>query len=322
MIKPLRGIIGQKEVVHSLNKVIAAKNRADKKKKKFIFPPVKLGGLTGLGKSYLAETVAERLVEAGFQFITVPAKPGWNFYRDLAQKISSIDEDSGSGYAIPSVIFVDEAHEKNPIKEQIKLITGTEKPRLWERNGTKLFSDLSQHWWIFASDRELDPAQNRRLMEIILSPYEPKEKKELLKAMSDKKIAVDALEYFEKRMKPMAGHVQQVAREINLEEPDIITLAVAKSIIKHMGLFPQGLIKKDLEAMVRMAESDRPVPVEVLKATAGDVKVKATRARIGWLMALNLTEPKRGGYTLTTQGKNYLRKLQELQTRKPARAIK
>jgi uncharacterized protein YbaR (Trm112 family) len=164
-------------------------------------------------------------------------------------------------------------------------------------------------------------AQNRRLMEILLSPYDRGEKKELLKVMCDKKIDNDALEYLEGRTKPMAGHIQQLARRLNLQGVDKITLAVAKNVVKHMGLFPNGLVKKDLEAMIRMGGTNRPVPVEVLKAAAGDVKVKETRGRLGWLMALNLAEVKRGGYALTKHGYNYLKNLQELQKGKVAKTV-
>ena len=322
MIKTLEKIIGQPEVKFMLNRILAKKNDADKKGEPFRFPPLFLSGLTGLGKSHFADAVAEALKEAGFQYFALPVKAGWRYFDTLAAKTCTFD-DNDIPVAMPAVMFVDEAQEPSPIEEMVKLITGTNEPRLFERNGTKFFHDPTQHLWIFASNEEIDPAQKRRCLEIPFSPYNKGEKKQLLTAMSAKPIDADALEYLESRTKPTAGDIENLCKHLNLEIVDRITLDVAKSVTKHIGLFSQGLVKKDLMLMQRMYADKRPVPIDALKAKLGDVKTTATRGRLGWLQALELVEAIKGGFTLTNKGTNYVKALVELQQaakakRKPA----
>lgn len=319
MIKTIQKVIGQSEAKSLLNEIIEAKNFADKKNKSFNFPNLHFTGPSGVGKSHFAEQYADRFLEAGFQYIEIPVNAGWRFYADLAGKACSIDDDSGMGTAIPTIFFVDEAHEPSPIEEQLKLITGTKHAKLFERNGTKFYHDPAQHQWIFASNEDLDEAQARRLTEVPFGIYDRSEKKALFKVMCQKDLDDQVIDYFEGRTKPMAGHIEKVCKRLNLQPVDRIKIDLAKSLVQHMGLFPMGLEKKDLQLMLRMAKGSRPTPIDALRATIGDVKTSSTRKRLGWLQALEVTEIRRGGYGLTTSGINYLKNLADLQSTKKAK---
>lgn len=313
-------VIGQSEVKQYLNEIIAAKNFADKAKELFTFAPLYFSGLTGTGKSHFAEIFANVLGDAGFNFHPFPVQAGWRFFSNLAAKACSVDEESGLASAIPSIFFVDEAHEHSPIEEMVKLITGTKHERLFERNGTKFFHDPTQHVWIFASNEELDPAQKRRCMEVPFTTYKRAEKIALLRAMSRKAINDEAAEYFEGRTKPMAGDIQNLCNRLNLQLVNKVDIQTAKLVVKHMGLHPLGLVRKDLLLMVRMGADSRPTPIDALRAKAGDVKTSATRARLGWLMALELCEVRKGGYGLTKKGSKYLIDLAGAQAKEKAQA--
>jgi hypothetical protein len=313
MIKQLKNMIGQPEVKSALNEIIAAKNYADQKKRKFNFPNLFFSGISGVGKSHAAELYADLLKAAGFQYIPFPIRAGWRFWAEVSVKVCSINDDNGQAYAIPTIFFVDEAHEKSPIEEVVKLVTGVREPRLFERNGARFFSDPSAHQWIMASNEEIDPAQRRRLMEVPFSLYEPNEKKQLLTTMCEKDIHEPAIDYLETRVKPTAGDIKNLCDRLNLQPVDKIKLDEAKRVVKHVGLFPLGIMKKDLQLMLRMGGDTRPTPIDALKAKVGDIKTSATRSRLGTLMALELCEVRRGGYTLTKQGTEYLKKLAKLQ---------
>jgi Holliday junction resolvasome RuvABC ATP-dependent DNA helicase subunit len=311
MIKQLK-MIGQPEVKATLNEIITAKNYAEKKGRRFVLPNLYFGGITGTGKSHVSEKYAELFQQSGFQYLPFPPVAGWRFWGDVAAKSCTVDQ-HGVATAIPTIFFVDEAHEKSPIQEMIKLITGVRVPRLFPRNGVEFFSDPACHQWIFASDRELDPAQRRRLLEVPFSLYEKNEKKQLLTVMCEKNIHEQAIDYLEERVKPTAGDIKNVCDRLNLQPVDTIKLENAKTVVKNIGLFPQGLLKKDLMLMLRMGSETRPVPVEALKSKIGDVKTSATRSKLGTLMALELAETRRGGYTLTKKGIAYLKTLADLQ---------
>lgn len=313
MIQTIKRVIGQPEAKAALNEIIEARNFAEKNKRKFSFPTLLFSGLTGTGKTFLAETFAKLLQHAGFQFLELPVKTGWREFDKIAEKSCVIDSESGAATAIPTVFFLDEAHQNSPIEEIVKLITGSKESKLFERNGTKFFHDPSEHIWILASNEEIDPAQKRRCIEIPFGQYNHAEKKALINLMCEKIIEKDALEYLESRTKPMAGDIDNLCKRLNLQPVDKIDMRLARTMVQRMGLFPQGLIKKDLLLMERMSHDKRPTPIEALKAKIGDVKTSATRGRLGWLQALELAEARKGGYALTNSGVTYLKKLEQLQ---------
>ena len=61
----------------------------------------------------------------------------------------------------------------------------------------------------------------------------------------------------------LAGHIEKLCKRLNLQPVDKIKINLAKDIVKHMGLFPMGFEKKDLQLLLRMSHSQKPVPIEV-----------------------------------------------------------
>ncbi len=260
---------------------------------------------------------AEALKDEGFRFEEVPIHAGWRYFASLAEHVCSIDNTNGLAEAIPAVIFIDEAHHPSPIEEMFKLLINIKHPKLFERNGTRYYADPHSHAYAFASNEEVDPALKRRCLEIPFTSYDEEEKKQLIKTMCEKSINEQAIDYVESRTKPVAGEIEQVARRLNLQPIDRINIDIAKKVIKNMGLFPGGLVRRDLELMLRMAHDVRPTRIDTLKSKIGDIKTSATRNRLGWLQALELCETKRGGYILTKQGVTYLEDLDKQQQIKP-----
>ncbi len=316
-MKKLEKIVGLAVPKARVNDIIAKIKLAIVQAIFFCIPNIKLGGPTGMGKTYLAEAIAEAI---GWQFICIPPQAGWTFWRELALKTASINEETGEAYGIPTVILVDEAHDQKTLLNMFKLVTGHSDARMHERNGIKFYSDPSKHLWIFASNEKLDVAIERRCgaFNLELPPYNKGEKKQLLALYSEKEIDDDALEYLESRVKPTAGEVQNLANAANVEVEERLTLAVAKRVVQKVGLFPGGIVRQDLQLLKSIMEGKGNL--DALKWVAGDNKVSTTKTRLGWLTALSLVEPKRSQFSLTKQGVKYMTDLVKAQQAEKAKA--
>jgi len=311
-MKKLERLIGQSEVKARLNDVIQAIKNGEKTGERYVIPRILLGGLTGLGKTFFADAFADAL---SWQFIEIPPQAGWRFFSEMALKSASINGETDAATPIPTVFLCDEAHDQKVLANMLKLVIGHDNPKMHERNGTKFFSDPAQHVWIFASNEELDPALRRRCggFELILSPYNKGEKKELISLYSDKPIDPEALDYLEGRIKPTAGEAKNLCDALNVELVKKIDLVTAKAVVKKVGLFPGGIKRADLQILQRIAQGN--AGLETLKCVACDVRTKTTKGRLGWLSSLNLCEPRKSAYVLTKNGSKYLLDLSEAQAK-------
>lgn len=309
-MKLINKFIGQTAAKETLNEILTAREYARKNKEPFIFPPLYFTGLSGVGKTELALKYVEALKDENFKFEEVPVKAGWRYFDQLAARVAEV----------PAVIFLDEAQEPSPIEEMLKLILNVKEPRTFTRNDTTFSANPSNHSWILASNEEIDPALKRRCVEVAFTTYTQDEKKQLLKIMCNKDLPAETVDYLEARTKPMAGDIDNLCKRLNLQPVDKISLKLAKTIVQNIGLFPQGLVKKDLELLMRMHRAgEKPTPIDNLKAVIGDVKTSATRGRLGWLAAIELAEIRKGGYALTKGGIAYLKNLQAEQAKMKAK---
>ncbi len=298
-MKKLERIIGQASVKERLNDIVAAYNDATKHKREFRFPCVCFAGVTGAGKTFLAEAFADALDRPLFE---LSPQAGWTVAAELASFCGTVD-------ANPGVIFVDEAHDQKTIINWVKLLTGHDNKQSHYRTGKPDIchvSDPTKHVWIFASNEELDPAIKRRCgsFHLELGPNNKGEKKKLLELYSSKPIDQEALDYLESRCKPYAGDVKNLADGLNVELCERVTIEIAKRAVSKIGLFPAGLLRPDIRILERVAKE--ATPLNALKWIAGDAKPKATKARIGALMSYEYVKEEKGGYKATMQGNKYL----------------
>ena len=305
-------IIGQIGAVELLNDVIARREYDEKKGKSYNFQPVKFSGLTGLGKTELAERYAKAL---DLPIVCVPPKAGWGFWRELSNAIASFDDERGTATAIPHVIFFDEAHSQSILNDMLKEVYGKKEAHTKERNSTKHFYDPACHVVIFASNHKLDSALERRCSKIQLSPYSPSEKKQLLNLFAKKNgqsIEKNALEYLETRCKPTAGEVSNLCECLKNVCVDVITLDVAQNACKKNGYFTHGLNKIDLSILQRLEKGQ--ATASVLQFAAQADKKRDVQSIIDWLIALQLVVPSvKQGFMLSDMGHKYLADIREKQ---------
>ena len=305
-------MIGQVEAKGLLEDILARKDYDLKKGVSYHFQPVKFAGLTGLGKTELAERYAKAL---DLPMISVPPNAGWGFWRELSNATASIDDENGACSAIPHVIFVDEAHAQKTLNDMFKIVYGRKEAHMTERNGTKNFYDPTQHVVIFASNNKLDPALERRCFKAQLVPYTSKEKKQLLNLFAKKNgqtIENDALDYLETRCKPTAGEVSNLCECLKNVCSDKITLENAQDVCKKNGYFTFGLNKIDLQILMRLEKGQ--VTTAVLAFIAQSDRKRDTQSIIDWLIALNLVQSSvKSGFMLTDQGNKYLSDIREKQ---------
>ena len=305
-------LIGQSEAKEILNGMLAKKEYSEKRGESYQFQPLIFKGLTGLGKTEMAERLAKTL---NLPMVEVPPNAGWTFWREMSNATASIDNERGTATAIPSVIFFDETHSQKILMDVMKIQYGNDEAHLLERNGTKNFFDPFNHLVIFASNQKLDTAIERRARSLQLVPYSKAEKKQLLSLFAKKHgqtIEADALEFLESRVKPTAGEIKNLCKCLSDVCADVLTLEHAETTCKLNGYFTYGLNKIDLQILMRLEKGI--ATAAVLKFLAMADKKRDVQILIDWLIALNLVQSSvKSGFMLTDAGHKYLSDIREKQ---------
>ena len=307
--------IGQTNAVASLNEIVAAKEYAEAKGKEFHFRPILFKGLTGLGKTELSKLFGNCM---GMQFLELPANAGWGEMGKIAEKMSSFDDETKTFSAIPSTIFIDEAHSQKVLADLIKVLFNDKKgTNHISRNGRDYFYDPRFHLVIFASNRTLDAALEGRCYKLQLVPYTKPQKIQLIKIMGAENgniFSDEAAEILESRVKPTAREIKDLVYPFSLLQKEKIDGKTALEKAKEKGFFPLGLRPLDIQLIKRIAEGS--ATAAVLKHIAQDDKKRDTQDKIDWLIALGLVAEGRGGFTVTKEGGKYFEKLRELKAGK------
>lgn len=318
--------IGQIASVATLNETLAARKNTIAKGERYNNRPIFFGGFTGTGKSNLAKAFTSELAEQGFNLYEMPQNSGWGELSKMAEKVSSFDEATGRCSAIPHVIFWDEFHSQKIGNDLIKsLMTKVDEEHTIFRNGKLYHYDPANHIHIFASNRKIDPALQRRCLNLTLTTYTPAEMARLVDLFLTKKhgltVTDEAIKTIIGRVKPLAGDLEElsyaIANRAQAENVKKIDDTLALDVAKKQFFLPGGLRKPDWEIMKRLAEG--VATVAVLKFKSADDKKKDTQERVDYLCSSELALPVRGGYALTKKGADYVEKIQELQKAKIAK---
>lgn len=304
--------IGQAGAVATLNEVLAAHKKTMEKKEKYAFRPVNLGGYTGTGKSNLARVFAAQLEHVGFNYLEVTPKAGMRDLYEVFGKIKS-EDDNGNISAIPHVIFWDELQSQSSSTFDLlkALTTKVEECHTITRQGFNFHFDPTNHIHIFASNRAIDKAMERRCLNVKLTTYTPAEMQRLAEMMLTKKHGVHlsdaAMQILLSRTKPLAGDLEELVSPIvnrakatgkNKLDADAIT-----DVLKKQGYFPKGLRRPDMAIVNQLING--AATSAVLKFKCQDDKKKDTQERVDWLCSLGLVDPVRGGFSLSKLGVKY-----------------
>lgn len=314
-MQKLGKIIGQRDAVKQINTLIETINHSERHGENFYTPVVKLGGLSGLGKSFLAEAVAEA---AGRQIIECPIKAGWTWFSE-ACKLTTSEDDEGNTSPIPATIYVDEAHAQPTLKDMFKKLIEKDN-QVVRRNGKTWHSNLKHHLWMLASNEMMDKALERRCeFRLELVPYSKTEKIQLLERYLKEfspgvELEEEAVKFLESRVKPTAADCKTVAKNSSIHHRSgSLCLKKARDLVSTLGRFNLGLDRREIRAMERLQNNTANVQtlryVMELTGTSGEKDVKD---RMGWLCSFGLaTQESATNYAITKDGKNYLDKLKK-----------
>lgn len=311
-MKKLANYIGQKQAVARLNQIATAANNAKKAGERFYFPVIKLGGLTGLGKSELAECFADCFQK---QFVEMPIGAGWTWLSQTAKTVTSQDDERGTVSAIPATIYVDEAHSQKTLANALKKLIEKD-VSTFERNGTKWHTDMSEHLWIFASNEMLDKALERRCeVQIELSPYTCAEKKQLLAfflSHNGTEASEETIAYLETRAKPTAADCKMIAKNASFFAGSFREVATARKLVEQMGRFHCGLDRGEIRGL-EFLEVNKTANASALRhrmGYTGATGEKKVRDSMGFLACSGFVDQiSVSSFMIANDGKKYLTKL-------------
>ena len=307
-MQKLNNIIGQREAVSRINQIVTASKEAARRDERFYWPAIKFGGLSGLGKSYLAEALAEAV---GRTMHEAPINAGWTWYKYVANQLTSINKETGETSPIPAVVYIDEAHSQKTLRDAFKKLIEKDK-QIITRNGTTWDSDLSEHVWIMASNETLDKALERRCeINIELVPYSRAEKIKLLQMYLKRAASDETLAYLETRCKPTAADCKTIAVNANIYAGEELDMSAARKLVSQMGRFQEGLERGDIRAMERLKGG--PANVHTLKHVmqfTGETGEKKVKDSMGMLCGMSYVEQlNASSFAITKPGIRYLDKL-------------
>lgn len=320
--------IGQTAAVATLNELLSARENTIAKSEVYKNRPILFGGYTGTGKSNLAQSLAECLKDAGFNYYEMPQNSGWGELSKMAEKISSFDEASGKCSAVPHIVVWEEFHgQKVGLDLLLGLTTKVDEEHTIFRNGKLYHYDPANHIHIFCTNRKINEAMKRRCISLTMTTYTVAEMARLTALFLGKHnlVATDeAVKTIIGRVKPLAGELEElvfaISNRAKAENVKKIDDTLALDVAKKQFYLPGGLRKPDWEIMKRLGEG--VATVAVLKVKSADDKKKDAQERVDYLCACEMAMPVRGGFGLTKKGAAYVEQIVALQKAKVAKAGK
>lgn len=309
--------------------------------RKPILRPVVFTGCPGLGKSFFAEYLGEKMLKlCGFvkgllqNYVVIPSNITYPEFISLWQE-------QIEGKTV--MIFWDECHEIRPkISALLRVLletNGQEKKVsvLTEQTdllGKKyiaeeqLTSSPQNHLFIFASNERLKDAAlfgpSGRCHELQFLPLNLTETKMMLVAQA-KRYAIEmcstVTEYLAGRVMPNGRAAGDMLSTLSLSTQKV-SLDHAKDFVKVEGYFPRGLRRADIVTLQFLGQDSKGKQVQEIAAACGGEEPRAASARLQWLAGMGLIMTHAGKKVLTPSGLKYLIELKQAQEASKANPAK
>ncbi len=326
-INYFEGNIGQQEVCEHFNGVIHLQA--------FSPTPVAMKGVALEGEAGMGKTSFLKKLHAALNAATgkdwrlvefIPTESPTDFIHRYTTQVFSGE---------PTLIFVDEVHglEHERIKQWLKRVLETENERkdIIIRFGGEEYilpADPYNHLWVCASNEDLNDeamiGPNGRFRPLYIAPYSYGEIAKLLVLMAANfkmELTPGAVEYLSKRVKGNGRAIDALMKSLQVECMERIDLDAARRTVARDKRFPDGLDRRDLEAIIFLASRPKGAQIGEVGAHIKEVDNRAN-SRLRVLSGMNLVTSGGGKRRIITpEGKEYLKNLAEAQQEASARKM-
>lgn len=305
MARPINtwhGFAGQSSIVQALKDHCSgavAKNQP--------LPHICLAGLSGMGKTNIANCISKELGTTFHPFFCSPQVKRWQMAKHLAN-VQRCD-----------IVFLDEIHQLAPAVQEVlyPAIDSGRVPVVNENNRIveNEWVEIPEFTVVIATDQPgqlVNALRQRMALRFVLQPYAIEEMKVIVSSRASE-IGILLSPQACKRIAEAARGVPRRARHLLqslqtvLEDTDVsISKIMANRHLASIGIDKDNLVDSDRQYLSVLARASKPVSLRNLTSSLGLDEMSVLRDVEPYLMHSELVAVQSRGRTLTEKGQKFV----------------